>query len=96
VAEIERISKNYFIQTPHKLFPIESHTQFPFIGFLNRPFQMHMINMLNSFWIKKTQPDWYLLNKNQLQHLFPKAEIFVEKYFGFPKSLIALKYESKH
>lgn len=89
--EISRIGKSYFVQTPHKLFPIESHTQFPFIGYLSRPFSWILIKILNSFWIKKTQLDWNLLNEREMKILFPKATIHVEKFLGLPKSIIAFK-----
>ena len=32
-SEIRRISKNYWVQTPHKYFPIEAHSGMPFWWF---------------------------------------------------------------
>jgi hypothetical protein len=91
-AEIMRIGKYYFVQTPHKLFPIESHTMFPLVGYLRRSLQLKAIEFLNSFWIKKTQPDWNLLSEKQMRQFFPDAVIQVERFMGFPKSIIAMKY----
>ncbi|MCK4395667.1 MAG: methyltransferase domain-containing protein [Candidatus Marinimicrobia bacterium] len=90
--EINRIGKSYFVQTPHKNFPVESHTQFPLADYFNRPMQVRLIKFLNSFWIKKTQPDWNLLDKHDMQILFPEANIIVEKFLGFSKSIIAIKF----
>ncbi len=90
-AEIRRVGQRYFVQTPHVAFPIESHTQFPFIGYLPRAAQVSAVRFLNGFWLKKTQPDWYLLGKRDMQSLFPEAKILVERLFGLPKSLIAIK-----
>lgn len=90
-SEIKRISKSYFVQTPYKFFPIESHTQFPFVGYLSRSLQVLIIGILNKFWIKKTQPDWYLLSIKEMQLLFSDAKIISENFFGITKSIIALK-----
>ncbi len=89
--EIRRLGKGYFVQTPYKYFPIESHTWLPLIAFLPRPLLVYLIKFTNKFWIKKTSPDWYLLNKKEFQDLFPEATIIEEKTFGFTKSIMAIK-----
>lgn len=91
-AEINRISKAYFVQTPNKYFVVESHTHFPLLGFFKRPLQVFLIKLLNKFWIKKTQPDWRLLNKKDMKSLFPNAKIVTERIIGMPKSFIAIRY----
>jgi len=91
-SEIRRIGKCYFVQTPHKYFPIESHTWLPvFIVFLPRGIQVRMIDLLNEWWPKKTTPDWSLLTKVSMRELFPDAKIVSEEVFGFTKSLMAIK-----
>lgn len=90
--EIKRISKKYFVQTPHKYFIIESHTWLPvLIVILPRFIQLKVIKFFNSFWPKKTAPDWNLLTVSQMKSIFPDAEIHVERVFGIPKSIIAIK-----
>jgi hypothetical protein len=89
--EIKRIGKRYFVQTPNKYFFIESHTWLPFIQFFPRRFQVSFIKWMNKWWIKTTSPDWYLLNKNQLQEFFPETIIIKEKFLFLCKSLIAIK-----
>jgi hypothetical protein len=90
-TEIIRCSKKYYVQTPHKYFPIESHSWFPFLGYMGRRTQLRLLKLINKFWIKKTQPDWNLLTEIDMQVLFPDAEIFVNKKFGFKKEIIAIK-----
>jgi hypothetical protein len=90
--EIQRIAERYFVQTPNKWFPIESHTWLPFfILLMPRSWQINLIAFMNQWWPKKTSPDWDLLNKQQMQHLFPDADIRLEKSLGFTKSIIAIK-----
>ena len=89
--EICRCSKSYYVQTPHRHFPVEAHTWFPFIGYLPRIMQVLFIKFLNKFWIKKTAPDWNLLDETQMKEFFPDAKIFVIKKMGFKKEIIAIK-----
>ncbi len=93
--EIRRVSKSYYIQTPYKFFPIESHTWLPAIlVMLPRSVQLRIILFTNKYWVKKTYPDWNLLTINQMKELFPDAEIILERSFGFVKSIIALKKDN--
>ncbi|HRE49968.1 MAG TPA: class I SAM-dependent methyltransferase [Flavitalea sp.] len=89
--EIRRCSKSYYVQTPHRHFPIEAHTWFPLIGYMPRVIQVGMIKILNKFWFKRTSPDWNLLDEKQMKEFFPDAKIFVIKKLGFKKEIIAIK-----
>ena len=89
--EVQRVGRNYFVQTPNKWFPIESHTWLPFVGYAPRWLLIGILRVTNRLWVKSTQPDWHLLNKRQMKVLFPGAEILLEKSAGFTKSLIAVK-----
>jgi ubiquinone/menaquinone biosynthesis C-methylase UbiE len=89
--EIRRCAKSYYVQTPHRHFPIEAHTWFPFIAFLPRFMQIKLIRLLNKYWFKKTRPDWNLLDEKQMKELFPDAKIIVNRKMGFKKEIIALK-----
>lgn len=86
--EIMRVGKKYWVQTPYKHFPFETHTWLPFTQYLPRRLQVKTIEYFNRFWVKKTSPDFYLLSKSEVRYLFPQAEIMFEKLFGLPKSLI--------
>ena len=89
--EIRRCAKTYFVQTPHKHFPIESHTWFPFTATFLRYNQIRLIKLLNKFWLKGTVPDWNLLTEPEMHKLFPDAEIITNRVLGFPKEIIAIK-----
>ena len=93
-SEIQRLAKQYFVQTPNKWFPIESHTWLPFVGWLPRRFLIPVLRLTNRIWVKKTAPDWNLLTKENMRQLFPDSEIQVEKVFGLTKSIMAIKRES--
>ena len=75
-------AKTYFVQTPNKWFPIESHTWLPFVGFVPRAAQLATIAVSNRFWIKRTSPDWHLLTAREMRTLFPDAEIRRERFLG--------------
>jgi hypothetical protein len=90
--EIRRVAKRYFVQTPDKWYPVESHTWLPgVIVVLPRPLQLRLVGWLNGWWIKRTQVDWNLLTASDMGKLFPEAEIVRERTLGLSKSLIAVK-----
>lgn len=90
-AEIRRIARSYFVQTPYKYFPVEAHTWFPGLGYLPRSCQVESIRLLNKFWMKKSEPDFRLLNYKDMRTMFPEAEIITTSFLGLPKELIAVK-----
>lgn len=89
--EINRVGRQFFVQTPARSFPVESHIWLPFFGFLSRPIQIKIMLLTNKFWIKEAIPDFNLLNEKQMAELFPGAEIVFEKKFGLVKSIMAIK-----
>lgn len=87
--EIRRIGKGYFVQTPYKWFPIESHTITPsFVQLLPRPLQLLAYRMVPK---KKSLPDFNLLTIEEMRALFPDADLVYEKSMGLVKSVIAVK-----
>ena len=89
--EIRRLGQQYFVQTPYKYFLFESHSWLPFIAWLPRRLIIPALKITNTFWVKKTSPDWYLLNKSEMLYLFSEAEIIGEKSMGMTKSIMAIK-----
>ncbi len=89
-AEIRRLGRQYFVQTPNIGFPIESHSWLPMIGYLPRSLQVPVLRVTNRLWVKRTAPDWCLFNRLELSELFPEARIVNEKSFGLTKSLMAV------
>ncbi len=91
--EIARLGRQYFVQTPCRSFPVESHTWLPGLGWLPRPVLIPTLRLTNRLWIKKTSPDWRLLNGNEMAELFPDARIVAERALGMTKSIMAVKAE---
>lgn len=89
--EIQRVGRQYFVQTPYKHFPIESHTWLPFLAWLPRSALIKVIAFTNRCWIRKTIPDWNLLNMEEMSSLFQDARIIREKSLGLTKSIMAVK-----
>ena len=90
--EIRRVSRSYFVQTPYKYFPLESHSRLPVIlVMLPRRLQIKIIKFFRKFWFARTTADWNLLTLKDMRSLFPGARIVKEKAFFFAKSLMAIK-----
>jgi hypothetical protein len=91
--EIQRICRRYFVQTPARSFPIESHTWLPIVGWLPHTAQAKLVGVTNRRWVKETIPDWRLLNAADLQQFFPDARMYRERSVGLVKSVIAVRAE---
>jgi SAM-dependent methyltransferase len=91
-GEIRRVGKRYFVQTPYKYFPLEPHSFLPFfIVLLPRRWQIKLLGFFGRHWIKQVQADFRLLTIKEMRALFPDAEIVLERYCGFVKSIVAIK-----
>ena len=102
--EVARVGQSYWIQTPNRKFPVEQHVMLPFIHYLPMAWQRLIIERF-TLWqlIVKPSPaqrafylDHYLnqmrlLDKSELQALFPGAAVISEKTLGLAKSLIAIR-----
>jgi SAM-dependent methyltransferase len=103
-AEVARVGRRYWVQTPNRYFPIETHVLTPFLHWLPRSWQMKIAprftvwSMLTS--ISREQREWYirhflndirLLDTGQMTQLFPDARMIQERAGGFVKSLIAVR-----
>lgn len=89
-AEIRRVGRGYFVQTPHRSFPLDAHTWLPFTNFFPHEMTRRLIPITDRVWVKKCGvADWHLLGHKGMQALFPDAQIEVERIGGLPKSLIA-------
>jgi SAM-dependent methyltransferase len=89
--EIRRLGRGYYVQTPDRWFPIESHTWLPLVGYMPRTWQKRVIEKTNRYWVKKTNPDWCLLSAKEMQEFFPDATIRHERFMGLSKSIMAIK-----
>jgi hypothetical protein len=97
-AEIRRIAKAYFVQTPWKYFFLEPHTLAPGAQFVPRRLAPWVSLWLTPRgWIERDRA-WAedmknvrLLTAREMRTLFPDARILVERVMGWGKSLIAVR-----
>lgn len=91
-SEIRRVSRGYFVQTPHRDFPFELHTWLPGVNWLPHNSTQRLVHYTNRYWIKQCNyADWQLLRPADLHGMFPDATLHVERLAGLPKSIIAFK-----
>jgi len=102
--EIGRVGRCYWVQTPNRGFPIELHLMLPFIHYLPKTWQRSIVERFTvwqllvrpsaeerAFYIDHFLHQLQLLNKRDLQSLFPEATIISERLLGFVKSNIAVR-----
>jgi hypothetical protein len=99
-AEVVRLARNYFIQTPDKHFPVEPHYITPLIHWLPKSARRLLVRNFTVWGILRRPTQEYvdgvvaeirLLNKMEMAKLFPDAEIKSERFLGLSKSLVACK-----
>jgi SAM-dependent methyltransferase len=96
-AEVRRVGKRYFVQTPNKYFPIEPHFLVPGFQFLP--------DHVRAGWLARRRVGWYpraesyeaalaevtrirLLSRSQFQRLFPEGRLHRERFLGLTKSFV--------
>jgi ubiquinone/menaquinone biosynthesis C-methylase UbiE len=95
--EIERVGKNYFVQTPSCYTPVEPHFFFPLFQFLPDHMKILLVSNFNLGYFKKTKNknkakdivrSIRLLRKKEVKQLFPGSQIHSEKFLGFTISYL--------
>jgi hypothetical protein len=104
-AETRRVGRSYYVQTPYFWFPIDPHFYgFPMFHWLPRLMKAWLLKSLPLATAGKLSSldqalqavdSVKLLNGRQIRILFPDARIEFELLSGLPKSLIALRSQSK-
>jgi SAM-dependent methyltransferase len=102
--EIMRTGRGYWVQTPNRYFPIETHLLTPFVHLLPRNWRAFIVRRFTvwqwihrpaeeekRFYVEHFVSDIRLLSAKQMQALFPDAVILRERFLGFTKSLIAYR-----
>jgi hypothetical protein len=99
-AEMRRVSKAIYCQTPNRYFFVEPHLVTPFIHFLPRSWQRRLIRRF-SLWGLMTKPDQNaidnflettrLLTFSELRKLFPDCIILRERFMLMTKSFIVVR-----
>ena len=96
-AEIQRVGKRYFIQTPNKYFPVEAHYALPFAQYLPKRLLLFLLTKtkLSRFkrWSHRDAQQYLdeirLLNQSEMKALFPESKLLKEKVLGLTKSITA-------
>src|SRR3954468_22401252 len=85
-AEVKRVARGFFVQTPAWSFPIEPHALLPFAHWLSP-------TLRRPYWRLGAAGAWediHLLRRGELAELFPGAEIRAERVGPLAKSWVAL------
>ena len=103
-AEVARVGRAYWVQTPNRGFPVEPHMMTPFLHYLPKAWQAAITRRFTvwalierpsedrwKFYIEHYLRDIRLLDAGEMQQLFPGAEIVRERLGGMTKALIGLK-----
>ena len=102
LLEIDRCSKNFFIQTPSLIFPIEPHFMIPFVHWLPRVISKKLIvfGLYNIFArpgrdkLSSYFDEVELLSLQEFRSYFPSGHIETEYFMGIPKSYTLFKIDS--
>jgi SAM-dependent methyltransferase len=107
-AEVARVGKGYWVQTPNRFFPVEQHMWTPFVHWLPRSWQRAILRHFSvwrlvtkhnaaerEFYVHHYLETIRLLSAPELGAFFPGAAIVRERFVGWTKSLIAWKSSGK-
>jgi hypothetical protein len=98
--EIRRVGKAYYVQTPNRRFFLEPHVLTPFFQFLPKRWQRALVQrctvrgLLDRLTPSECDDLTYgirLLDRDELERLFPDAELVAEHFCGAVKSWIAIR-----
>ncbi len=102
-AEIRRVGRALWVQTPAFECPIEPHYMTPFIHYLPRSWQKKVLRWFSVWgWVARPTKEQIaaavestrLLRKSEMRQLFPDCEILTERMLWIlPKSYIAIRHE---
>ncbi|MEO1278716.1 MAG: class I SAM-dependent methyltransferase [Planctomycetota bacterium] len=99
-AEVRRVGKAYFLQTPNFWFPIEPHFLFPGWHYLPTGVRIAILRRRRVGWrgpcpdaqeARALVEEIRLLSGSEMRRLFPDGTIKAEKYRGLTKSWMAYR-----
>ena len=98
-AEVRRVAKAYWVQTPNFWFPIEPHFHVPGWQWMPEPVRVSMLSRWKCGWLgpckdplqaRELVAEIRLLTCGELRDIFPEAQIMPERFAGFTKSWTAI------
>jgi hypothetical protein len=99
-AEVRRVGRGVWVQTPARGFPFEPHWLSPFVHWLPRSWQRRLGRNFTVYgWmvrpttegVSQLVEELRLLTYQEMQELFPDCEIRRERFLGLTKSYIAVR-----
>lgn len=98
-AEIRRVGRMYYLQTPNRRFPIEAHTRRPWFQYWPEGLRARALARRN-LGVFPRQPDRRaaaeylrevrLLSGAELRQLFPGGTLYPERFLGLVKSWVVI------
>ena len=99
-SEIRRVAKRFWVQTPNRRFPLETHFCCLFLHWLPFRITRRLIRHFSLWgWLTRASQSEIdealrrltLLDEQEMRALFPDAKIIRERFLGMTKSLIAVR-----
>jgi Methyltransferase domain len=96
-AEIRRVAKRYFVQTPSFWFPLEPHFLVPGFQFMPVELRAFLLTQSRLGWVPRERDrrrareiasSIRLLTTEQMRTLFPDAIVHHERFIGMTKSVV--------
>ena len=101
-AEVRRVAKYYYVQTPNYYFPIEPHWLFPFFQFFPFSVRVFLTKNFSLGHYKKSKTkekaiervsEVKLLTERQMKNeLFPDGKLYRETFLGLVKSITMYRF----
>jgi ubiquinone/menaquinone biosynthesis C-methylase UbiE len=84
--EIARIGRSYFVQTPHRGFPFETHSfaPIPLYHSFSTPVQRLLCKVFRASYDEIASVRY--LSESQLREMFPDSTLYKETFLGLAKS----------
>jgi hypothetical protein len=99
-AELRRVARGLWVQTPARGFPFEPHLLAPFVHWLPQRWQRRLLRRFTLWgWLSRPSPERVerflaetrLLGLREMRELFPDCEIRRERFLGLTKSYVAVR-----
>jgi hypothetical protein len=99
-AELRRVARGLWVQTPARSFPLETHLLTPFFHFLPRAWQARLVRRWTLWgWLARPSREQarrfveqtHLLGYREMRRLFPDCEIRRERFLGLTKAFVAVR-----
>ena len=96
-AEVRRVGREYFVQTPNFWFPVEPHALFPVFHWLPLPLRARLLQRFTLGHLEREADlndalelanSIRLMKREELASMFPDAQVWEEKFLGLTKSYV--------